>query len=68
MMPYMFHMGTAGVFIAEPVSKCNWWNTCLVVMLCTVLPEPKRMGEAKIRNVLAIKKRKDMPLNHKRVI
>lgn len=43
MMPYMFHMGTAGVFLAEPVSNVIGGTLCLVVMLCTVLPELKRM-------------------------
>ncbi|MBS7192516.1 MAG: MATE family efflux transporter [Clostridiales bacterium] len=46
MMPYMFHMGTAGVFLAEPVSNVIGGSICFITMLCTVLPELKRMDEA----------------------
>lgn len=67
MMPYMFYMGTSGVFLAEPVSNIIGGTLCLVVMLCTVLPELKRM-RSKIRKMCYNKKRKDMPLNDKRVI
>ena len=52
MMPYMFHMGTAGVFLAEPVSIVIGGTLCLVVMLCTVLPELKRMEKQNSKNVL----------------
>ena len=52
MMPYMFHMGTAGVFLAEPVSNVIGGTLCLVVMLCTVLPELKRMENQNSKNVL----------------
>ena len=52
MMPYMFHMGTAGVFLAEPVSNVIGGILCLVVMLCTVLPELKRMEKQNSKNVL----------------
>lgn len=52
MMPYMFHMGTAGVFLAEPVSNVIGGTLCLVVMLCTVLPELKRMEKQNSKNVL----------------
>lgn len=52
MMPYMFHMGTAGVFLAEPVSNVIGGTLCLVVMLCTVLPELKRMKKQNSKNVL----------------
>lgn len=52
MMPYMFHMGTAGVFLAEPVSNVIGGTLCLVVMLCTVLPELKRMDKQNSKNVL----------------
>lgn len=51
-MPYMFHMGTAGVFLAEPVSNVIGGTLCLVVMLCTVLPELKRMEKQNSKNVL----------------
>ena len=52
LMPYMFHMGTAGVFLAEPVSNVIGGTLCLVVMLCTVLPELKRMEKQNSKNVL----------------
>lgn len=52
MMPYMFHMGTAGVFLAEPVSNVIGGTLCLVVMLCTILPELKRMEKQNSKNVL----------------
>ena len=52
MMPYMFHMGTAGVFLAEPVSNVIGGTLCLVVMLCTALPELKRMEKHNSKNVL----------------
>lgn len=52
MMPYMFHMGTAGVFLAEPVSNVIGGTLCLAVMLCTVLPELKRMEKQNSKNVL----------------
>ncbi len=43
LLPYTFHMGTAGVFIAEPVSNVMGGAICFITMLCTVLPELKRM-------------------------
>lgn len=52
MMPYMFHIGTAGVFLAEPASNVIGGTLCLVVMLCTVLPELKRMEKQNSKNVL----------------
>ena len=52
MMPYMFHMGTAGVFLAEPASNVIGGTLCLVVMLCTILPELKRMEKQNKKNVL----------------
>lgn len=52
MMPYMFYMGTSGVFLAEPVSNVIGGTLCLVVMLCTVLPELKRMEKQNSKNVL----------------
>ena len=52
MMPYMFYMGTSGVFLAEPVSNVIGGTLCFVVMLCTVLPELKRMEKQNSKNVL----------------
>lgn len=43
LMPYALHMGTAGVFLAEPVSNVIGGSLCFITMLCTVLPELKRM-------------------------
>lgn len=42
-MPYILHMGTAGVFLAEPVSNVIGGGLCFVTMLCTILPELKRL-------------------------
>ena len=39
--PYIFHMGTNGVFVAEPVSNVIGGSLCFIVMLLTVLPELK---------------------------
>ena len=43
LMPYALHMGTQGVFLAEPVSNVIGGSFCFITMLCTVLPELKRM-------------------------
>ena len=43
LLPYAFHMGTNGVFMAEPVSNVIGGSLCFITMLCTVLPELKRM-------------------------
>ena len=43
LMPYAMHMGTAGVFLAEPMSNIIGGSLCFLTMLCTVLPELKRM-------------------------
>ena len=45
-------LGTAGVFLAEPASNVIGGTLCLVVMLCTVLPELKRMEKQNSKNVL----------------
>ena len=42
--PYIFHMGTNGVFMAEPVSNVIGGSLCFIVMLLTVLPELKQMN------------------------
>ena len=42
-MPYALNMGTDGVFLAEPVSNVIGGSLCFITMLCTVLPELKRM-------------------------
>ena len=43
LMPYALHMGTNGVFLAEPVSNVIGGTLCFATMLITVLPELKRM-------------------------
>ena len=43
LMPYALHMGTDGVFLAEPVSNVIGGGLCFITMLLTVLPELKRM-------------------------
>lgn len=43
LMPYALHMGTDGVFLAEPVSNVIGGSLCFITMLWTVLPELKRM-------------------------
>ena len=43
LMPYAFHMGTDGVFLAEPVSNVIGGSLCFLAMLFIVLPELKRM-------------------------
>ena len=42
-MPYMLHMGTNGVFMAEPVSNVIGGSLCFITMLVTVMPELKKM-------------------------
>ena len=43
LMPYVLHMGTDGVFLAEPVSNVIGGSLCFITMLCIVLPELKQM-------------------------
>lgn len=43
LMPYVLHMGTDGVFLAEPVSNVIGGSLCFITMLCTVLPELRQM-------------------------
>ena len=45
LMPYVLHMGTDGVFMAEPVSNVIGGSMCFITMLFTVLPELNRMKE-----------------------
>ena len=44
-LPYGLHMGTDGVFMAEPVSNVIGGSMCFITMLFTVLPELNRMKE-----------------------
>lgn len=43
LMPYALHMGTDGVFLAEPVSNVIGGSLCFITMLALILPELKRM-------------------------
>ena len=42
-MPLYLHMGTDGVFLAEPVSNVIGGTLCFVTMLVMVMPELRRM-------------------------
>lgn len=43
LLPYVFKMGTDGVFIAEPVSNFVGGLACFITMVLTIFPELKRM-------------------------
>ena len=44
-LPYLFNMGTDGVFAAEPISNVVGGTACFVTMLLTVRKmDPKRAG------------------------
>ena len=43
LLPYAMHLGTDGVFMAEPVSNVIGGTASFVTMLLTILPELKRM-------------------------
>ena len=43
LLPYAFHLGTDGVFMAEPVSNVIGGLACFITMAVTIIPEPKRM-------------------------
>lgn len=43
MLPYIFGMGTDGVFLAEPISNVIGGSLCFITMLATILPELKRL-------------------------
>lgn len=45
LLPYGFHLGSSGVFLAEPVSNVLGGSICFVVMLLTVLPELRNMAK-----------------------
>ena len=46
LLPYALHMGTKGVFLAEPISNVIGGSLCFLTMLYLVLPELKRMDAA----------------------
>ncbi len=43
LLPYVLHMGTDGVFLAEPISNVIGGIACFLTMLATVMPELSRM-------------------------
>ena len=43
LLPLAFHLGTDGVFLAEPVSNVIGGIACFTTMLITILPELKAM-------------------------
>jgi Na+-driven multidrug efflux pump len=47
LLPYAFHMGTKGVFMAEPVSNVIGGLACYLTMIRTVFPELRRMESKK---------------------
>ena len=47
-MPFALHMGTSGVFLADPVSNVIGGSLCFITMLCIVLPELKRMEKSNL--------------------
>lgn len=47
LMPFVLGMGTDGVFLAEPVSNVIGGSLCFITMLCTILPELKRIQKNK---------------------
>ncbi|MCR5671728.1 MAG: MATE family efflux transporter [Butyrivibrio sp.] len=46
MLPYLFHMGTDGVFAAEPISNVIGGTACFITMLFTV----RKMGREEAQN------------------
>ncbi len=45
LLPYAFHLGTDGVFLAEPISNVIGGLACFITMLLTVMPELKQMKQ-----------------------
>lgn len=43
LLPYVFHMGADGVFMAEPVSNVIGGLACFTTMVITVVPELNKM-------------------------
>ncbi len=47
LLPYGFHMGTRGVFMAEPISNVIGGLACYITMVLTIFPELSRKKNAK---------------------
>lgn len=43
LLPYALHLGTNGVFLAEPISNIIGGSACFITMIATVMPELNRM-------------------------
>ena len=43
LLPYVFQMGTDGVFAAEPVSNLIGGLACFITMAAMIIPELKKM-------------------------
>ena len=43
LLPGVFHFGSDGVFMAEPISNVIGGTACMVTMLLMVLPELRKM-------------------------
>lgn len=50
LLPYLFGMGTDGVFMAEPVSNVIGGLACFTTMVVTIVPELKRMKKEDMGN------------------
>lgn len=42
LLPKLFHLGTSGIFLAEPISNFIGGTACFVTMLLVVMPELRR--------------------------
>lgn len=51
LFPYTLHMGTRGVFLAEPISNVIGGSLCFITMLAIVMPELKSMKEKNYERV-----------------
>ena len=58
MLPGMFHMGTSGVFAAEPISNFIGGIACFGTMMLTVWPELTKMQREKGRETGGIQNQK----------
>ncbi len=47
LLPYTFHMGTRGVFMAEPISNVIGGLACYITMVLTVFPELRKSENKK---------------------
>ncbi|MEE3420727.1 MAG: MATE family efflux transporter [Lachnospiraceae bacterium] len=50
LLPGVFHLGTDGVFMAEPISNLIGGSACFLTMILTMKPELKRMRDHPARD------------------